>query len=131
MHLDIHLLLPSGPLVSSRVPKSPGNTVKTHFLISSAFFTCKLSIGCSWCHSFENPRNRCIVSAISFSAVALFLPPSFVQWSFFPCEKHSKNGQKLTFFVHLRNHSQSVLGVPKRSNFVKNGSLDCQLSVIQ
>ena len=41
-----------------------------------------------------------------------------------------KNGQKLTFFVHLRNHSQSVLGVPKRSNFVKNGSLDCQLSVI-
>ena len=125
MHIDIHLLPPSGPLLSSRSQKSPGNTVKTHFLIFSTFFTCKLSIGCSWCHSFENSRNRCIASAISFSAVALFLPPSFVQWSFFPCEKHSKNGQKLTFFVHLRNHSQSVLGVPKRSNFVKN-----QLSVI-
>ena len=124
MHPDIHLLLPSGPLVSSRSSKSPGNTVKTHFLI------CKLSIGCSWCHSFENSRSRCIVSAISFSAVALFLPPSFVQWSFFPCEKHSKNGQKLTFFVHLRNHSKSAFGVPERSNFVKNGSLDCQLSVI-
>ena len=107
---------PEWPLLSSRSQKSPGNTVKTHFLIYSTFFTCKLSIGCSWCHSFENTRNRCIVSAISFSAVALFLPPSFGQWSFFPLWKMVKKW----LFLYISETTQKVSWMSQNGLILSN-----------
>ena len=138
LHIDINLLHPSGPLLSSRSQKSPGNTVKTHFLIFSTFFTCKLSIGCSWCHSFENTRNRCIVSAISLSAVALFLPPSFGAMVLFPLWKMVKKW----LFLDISETTQKVSWMSQKGlilskmdplivNWVSFAELTCPLMVLK